>query len=375
MEKPIELYCLEVIRGKKKGIIPFFVRILLRILSWFYSFGIFWRNWVFDKGWLRCYSPPVPVVISVGNIVSGGTGKTPVTMMLAKQLVGFPLAILSRGYRSPAEYLTTPLVLNRAGEGPLYPASYCGDEPYLMALNVPEAWIFVGRNREKASTMAAKAGVRVIMLDDGMQYRRLARDFEVVVIDAADPFGQGYLLPRGLLREHVRELARADLLIINHIKDRAQYLTIKHKLTRFCSAPIVATHSEISTSYDLNGQEIGSLKGKRVGLFCGIGNPEHFKQMVLAQDAIIVGECILPDHRAPDREELVTFAKNCQSLGAEFLVCTEKDKVKLAEEQSISLPIAWFKMQLHVVEGQAHWDAFLEQIKEKLKKDAIPFDL
>lgn len=369
MLKQIERYCLEIISGKKRGMLPFFVRFFLHLFSWFYRFGVFCRNWAFDHHWLRRYHPPVPVVVSVGNIVAGGTGKTPVAMMLVKQFYQqFPIAILSRGYRSPAEHLTNPISLSR-GEGPLYPASYCGDEPYLMAQNFPKAMIFVGRNRQKASTLAAKAGAKLLVLDDGLQYRYLARDFEIIIVDGSDPFGKGYFLPRGFLRESLKALSRADLIMINRIKDRAHYLTIKHKISRYSSAPVIAMQPMMAAIKNLEGKEISSLKGIKVGVFCGIANPERFVDLVKGQEAIVVEEFFAPDHILPDQEALLSFAYRCQSLGADYLVCTEKDRVKLSENVISPLPILWIKMQLSIVEGQVHWSAFLDKIKDKLEKD------
>lgn len=371
ISKRLEQFCLEVIEGKRRGILPFFVKIILRFISWIYRFVSACRNWAYDQGWVRRYSPPVPVVVSVGNIVAGGTGKTPVTLMIAKELIEeFSLAILTRGYRSPAEHLAAPIILNTGEGGPLYPASYCGDEPYLLALNVPKAWIFVGKNREKASTIAAKVGARVIVLDDGMQYRGLNRDFEIVVIDAGDPFGKGYFLPRGFLRENVKALNRASILVVNHVRDRAQYLKMKHKIARYSNAPIVATHPILAGIYDLQGNEIDTLQGKRVGLFCGIARPDYFRHMIQMQKAVIVAEKISIDHVAPNAQSLHLFAEECQRLGAEYLVCTEKDKVKLGELRNCPLPIVWLQMQLCLVEGHEHWNSFLAQIKEKLGKDA-----
>src|SRR4051794_35358108 len=109
----LENYFLQVITGKRKGILSFCLRALLRVLSWPFRLLVSCRNWIFDKGWLSRYSPPVPVVISIGNIVVGGTGKTPVTLMVAKEFYeDFPIAILSRGYRSQAEALPIPVILS-----------------------------------------------------------------------------------------------------------------------------------------------------------------------------------------------------------------------------------------------------------------------
>ena len=238
MLKHIEIYYLDLVTGKRKGFLAWLLKILLLPISWIYQFFVACRNWAFDRGWVRRYTPPVPVVISIGNIVAGGTGKTPVTYLLAKEFYDeVPLAILARGYRSKAENLSAPIVLSR-GQGPMHPASYCGDEPFMLAQNLPKSFVFVGKDRHKASNMAAKAGVKLILLDDGMQHRRLARDFEVVVMDALDPFGQGYFLPRGLLREGLKSLSRADLIVLNHVYDHSRFIALRQKIARYTTAPV-----------------------------------------------------------------------------------------------------------------------------------------
>jgi tetraacyldisaccharide 4'-kinase len=363
-----ELYCVDVIKGKRRGIGSFFARILLRTLSWAYRTAVFFRNWAFDNGLLRRYSPPVPVVISVGNIVAGGTGKTPVTLMLGKQLSDYAVAIVTRGYRSPAEQLATPLVLSK-GEGPQYPSSFCGDEPYLLAQNLPNAHVYVGRKRSLASRMAAKAGAQVILLDDGMQYRYLSRDLEVVVIDGSDPFGKGYFLPRGFLRENKNALARASLVIANHVSDRVKYLSCKHKLAHYTSAPLVAVHPVIASVHDLEGKTIKLAEGTRVGLFCGIANPDHFRELVEREGWQVVAEHVSADHVAPDPALLNQFGEQCVQKGAQYLLCTEKDRVRITEPLVCPLPIGWVKMHLAILEGQMQWNAFIEKIKIKLDAD------
>src|ERR1700732_3058219 len=123
-----ETYFLELIKEKRKGVFARVLKFFLRVISWIFQFLVASRNWAFDNGWLRRYYPPVPLVISIGNIVSGGTGKTPATLMIAQEFYSdFLITILSRGYRSPAESLSAPIVLSK-GEGPMHPAAYCGDE-------------------------------------------------------------------------------------------------------------------------------------------------------------------------------------------------------------------------------------------------------
>jgi tetraacyldisaccharide 4'-kinase len=366
--KNLETYYLDVITGKRTGFLPSILKIVLHPISWIFQFFVILRNWAFDHGWLRRYSPPVPVVISIGNIVAGGTGKTPLTCLLAKEFYdSVSIAILTRGYRSKAESLAVPIVLSR-GQGPMHPASFCGDEPYMISQNFPKAFIFVGKDRHKSSDMAAKVGVKLILLDDAMQHRRLARDFEIVVMDAGDPFGQGYFLPRGLLREGMRALARADLIVLNHIYDHERFVNMRQKIGSYTTAPVVATKTEVSRILDLSGRPIESLQGKSVGIFCGIAHPEYFQDTVKRQGALIVASYSIPDHMEYNFDTLAEFAKNCKGKGAEMLLCTEKDRVKIVEALQLAIPIAWIQMQLVFVEGEAQWRTFVNGIKANLDR-------
>lgn len=366
--KKLEVYLVDLIRGKKKGLLAFFVRFFLRLLSWIYQVGISARNWAFDHGCFRQYTAPVPVVISIGNIVVGGTGKTPVTLMIAKEFYNdFIIAILSRGYRSQAEHLTHPIVLS-AGNGPLHPAAFCGDEPYLLAQNLPKAHVFVGKNRHHSSNMAARAGAQLILLDDGMQHRHLARDYEVIVLDALDPFGQGYFLPRGFLRENVSSLSRADLIILNHVYENECFEKIQKEISKLSAAPLIGTKMEVVDVLDLKGQSLPSLEGIKVGLFCAIAHPDYFHRTVKKLGADIVDTVMLPDHLAFTHEELVQRCAHAKSLGAEWMLCTEKDFVKLDRNALKDLPIAWLKMRLTIVAGESNWTKFTHKAKQDLKK-------
>jgi tetraacyldisaccharide 4'-kinase len=368
MLKHTELFFIDVITGKRSGFFVSILKFFLLVLSWVFKFFVCCRNWAFDRGWLRRYSPPVPVVISVGNIVAGGTGKTPVTLLLAKEFYDdVSIAILSRGYRSKAENLAVPVVLSR-GQGPMHPASFCGDESYMLSQNLPKAFIFVGKDRHKASNMAAKAGVKMILLDDGMQHRRLARDFEVVVMDACDPFGQGFFLPRGLLREGLKSLARADLIILNHVYAHEHFISIRQQIASYSTAPVVATKTEVAQILDLNGKPIPSIKDKKIGIFCGIAHPDYFKETITKQGAHIVETYFIADHMDYDFNELANFAQKCKTKDAELIICTEKDRVKLVESLQLALPIAWVQMRLIFVEGEFLWKAFIGRAKANLDR-------
>jgi len=367
MQRRLEKYFLDVITGRQKGVFAILLRFLLWLLSWPYRLYTICRNFIFDQGWVSRYFPPVPVVISIGNIVVGGTGKTPVTLMIAQEFYQeFLVAVLSRGYRSQAEKLPIPIVLCK-GEGPMQSASFCGDEPYLIAQNIPKAFVIVGKNRHKASDIAARAGADVILLDDGMQHRRLARDYEVIVMDTTDLFGQGHFLSRGLLREGVQSLSRADLIILNHVTDTKSFDAMKKEVARHSTAPVVGTKMEVVQAETFGGEAVTDMKGKKVGIFCGIAHPEYFQNTVLQEGGIIVDSAYAADHMCLDPKALAAFAESCKAKGAEMLLCTEKDKVKILDLQGLALPLAYLKMRLKLLEGQNEWTTFMDGIKTDLR--------
>lgn len=363
--KHYEVYFVDVMKGERKGPVASMLRGGLWLLSGVYRLGVAARNLAFDQGWFRCYYPPVPLVISVGNIVAGGAGKTPVTLMISEELCKeFSIAILARGYRAQAEKFSAPVLLSK-GQGALHPASFCGDEPYLLAQRLPKAIVVVGKDRYQSSNMAARLGAQVIIMDDGMQHRRIARDLEIVVIDVRDPFGQGYYLPRGLLREGVKSVGRADLIILNHAENTENFAKVKRQVSEYTSAPLVATQLEVLKVSDMDGnpQEIAGVK---VGMFCGIAHPDYFRKTVLDLKAEIVNEYIMADHESMHIQKLADFAQECKAQGAQFIICTEKDRVKISNSLGLPLPILWVQSKLRIIEGEEHWNQFITKAKNAL---------
>lgn len=368
MLRKCEVYLQELIKGRRYGPIALIIKGGLCLLSWPFQVIVTARNWAFDYGWFRRYTPPVPVVISIGNIVAGGTGKTPVTLALGQQFISdFSIAILSRGYRSRAENLAEPVMLSQ-GEGPLLHPSFCGDEPYLLSENLPKACVFVGKDRHKASIMAAQSGAQLILLDDGMQHRNLERDYEVVVMDGHDPFGKGHFLPRGFLREGLSSLGRADLIVLNHVRDKDHYQTIVEQIACHTTAQVVGTKIQVAGVWTLEGSKIETIESKKVALFCGIAHPEYFQETVRSLGAEIIDDHMVADHSEFTEEEFREFADSALAKGAEWLLCTEKDKVRLDSSMIEGYPIAWVQMRLKIVEGESAWNAFVEKAKKDLER-------
>lgn len=359
----LELYWQTLIRGQR-GWWNAPLLAVLWLISKAYQCISFWRHLAYDRAWLRRRHVPGPVIVSIGNIVVGGTGKTPVLLKLGQELCrnGVErLTILSRGYRSTAETAPTPYVI-APNQTPN--AEMCGDEPCLLAQRLPQAYVHVSRDRYASAKMAVAAGAQVLLLDDGLQHRQLVRDFDIAVVDADFPLGGGHLFPRGGLREHPRGLARAQGVVLNHVRSLEHFHHVRKELYAYTSAPAIGMQPVVSeiVSLDARKRVLPSLAGVRVGVFCGIAQPRRFVEEVTALGATVVESLFSADHRLPALERLEAFAKQAQKKGAEWLLCTEKDAVKLPTVPELSLPIAFVRLQLAIIAGQEHWSSLVSQI-------------
>lgn len=363
MYKSWETFFIEIIQGKHKKTPHQLFKYFLRFCSFPFQGIVACRNWAYDRGYFKTYSQPNCFVISIGNIVAGGTGKTPVTLMLAQELAKeASIAILSRGYRSTAEKRPSPTILSK-GKGPLLPVAECGDEPFLLSRRIPQALVVVGKDRKAAAHIAVESGAKIVLLDDGMQHRCLARNLDLVVMNAHDLFGQGFFLPGGFLRDSKKSLSRANLIILNHVRDQQDYESLCKQIASYSSSPVIGTRMVVESWKRSDGIPIEQINGKRVGVFSGIAQPESFHRMIQEKGAHLVAERIFSDHHCFSREDLRKFAEEAKANGAEILLCTEKDQVKIMDLFPMPLPIAWPEMRLSVVFGHEHWDSFLQSIK------------
>ncbi len=356
----LETYISQVIHSSSGFIFPKFV---LHALSVCYRLGVWSRHQAFDKKWIKQRRATVPVV-SVGNIVAGGTGKTAFVKKLTEDLsFGSKIFILSRAYRSLVEKRGDSLHLTEQSD---VTPEVCGDEVYMLLNSLKGVEFLIGKDRLFGLEQATKKGADLIVLDDGMQYRRLHRDTEVVMLHANDLFGKGYFLPRGYLRESPLRLLKADLIVVHHIKEMSQFQKIQKEVAKYSQAPIIGT--KMGSLYVLLSEKkkLYSLKGKRVGVFCGLGSPSSFIETTKEMGANIIDTMILPDHRAPSRKKLNIFSKQCKEKGCELIICSEKDRVKLQKDTTLSLPIGELRAQLEVVAGQEVYAALISKIKARM---------
>jgi tetraacyldisaccharide 4'-kinase len=282
------------------------------------------------------YKCSVPIV-SVGNLAVGGTGKTPVTDYLIKfcQAQGRRVAVVSRGYGG-RKYYGVQVV--SAGNGPLLEPEQCGDEPYLLARRNPLALVLVSPKRAHAVRQAVEEfGAEVVLLDDGFQHLAVQRDFDLVLLDADRPLGNGQQLPAGLLREPVSALGRGDLFLLTRC-DNEEGLDLPVK------GPVLhCRHALTDHALNLKGQQVtlASLAGKRGVAFAGIAEPRGFFQSLKEKSLRLVTEIPFADHCTYGKSELRQLAAAC--LEADYLITTEKDAVKLS---ALNLPLPCFQVPM-----------------------------
>ena len=313
-----------IISGRRRDAGARLARALLRLASLGYGLAVRIRNALYDVGILKARRVDA-IVLCVGNLTTGGTGKTPLVAWLARYLQGKGLrvAILTRGYRSKV----------RATHASPLPDHT--DEPAELAAACPGTPIIVNPDRVAGATEAIRDhGAQVLVMDDGFQHRRLARDIDIVTIDATEPFGYGRLLPAGLLREPLGALRRAHAVVLTRCDQVSPQTmdgiesTIRKINPNLTFARSAHTPSMVRLA---DGSQLapGGLKGKKVFAFCGIGNPDGFIRTVESCGCRIVGKCILNDHQAYSDSLLADLHVQAKAGGAELLLTTQKDWTKI----------------------------------------------
>lgn len=338
------------------GIVGFF----LTIFSGFYYLAVSARALLYRNGLLKTKHLPVRV-ISVGNLTTGGVGKTPMVISLARSLgmEGKKVGVISRGYGRKDPY--TLLVVtdgNTLMAGP----DEAGDEPVLIAVSVPRAAVIVCADRYRAGLHAVeKLGCDVLILDDGFQRLDIHRDLNILLADASAPFGNGRLLPRGHLREPVSAISRADTVVLT--RTEATEGKIPPAVLGAISA--YAPHANLWLSshepvafVDGRGRHVPleQMRGRFVYLFSGIASPGSFRLLVEGLAGKISGHKAFKDHHVYSPDDLKELDRVAMDSGAEVLVTTEKDWVKISDMASVvRLPLWVMRIELRVKDLTGHW--------------------
>lgn len=318
------------------------------------------RSGLYRRGALRAHRLPCRV-ISVGNLVSGGTGKTPLVELLASVLRdhGVRVAILSRGYRGTAHQ---PVNVVSDGEAVRLGPAEAGDEPYLLAQSLPGVPVLVGADRYRIGLYACERfGAEVALLDDGYQHLSLVRDLNLLLLDSARPFGNGWVLPRGLLREPLGAMSRAQAVLLTrcqhppHPSFFAQHARLRLGVPIFQSCHVGDGLVDLREG---KRRTLDLLQGKKVVAFCGLANPASFRELIGKLGGQIIRFLPFLDHHRYRSRELQEIGELCRSLGADLALTTEKDSVKLVVSCGVAdlpFPLWALRIRLELTED---WERF-----------------
>ncbi len=357
----------------------FSVGSLLFALSLCYGYAVRLRENCYKKGILRSKELPCKI-ISIGNITVGGTGKTPMTIKVAKivKRLGYKVAVISRGYKGSAEK-TGGIVSN--GKTILMGPDKAGDEPFMIASTLKDIPVVVGQNRFEAGCLAMdEFDPDVIVLDDAFQHLKLKRDIDLVLLDCRHPFGNNHLLPRGTLREPVSALLRGDAFIITRsdcagdtviatFTDKLRNLTRGKPVFRSCHIPnVYKVAKEKKRSIHRNLQNIlpcnsEYLKEQKVFAFSGLAGNSDFRLTIENLKCDLIDFLEFPDHHNYSDMDLNTIYKAYLESKADFLLTTEKDYVRIAHR--ITWPVDLVVVNIEVSFGDDD-KAFNTFIKDRL---------
>ncbi len=341
----------DLVSGRRRGLGAEFTRGFLSVAEVPYTLAVAWRNRRYDRGHAVVQRLAVPVV-SVGNLTLGGTGKTPMVKWLAQRLqnAGARVAIVSRGYGA----------VN----------GQQNDEALELAASLPGVPHIQNRDRVAAAKLAIQDfNPHLLLLDDGFQHRRLARDLDIVLLDALEPFGFGRVFPRGTLREPLAGLRRADVVCLS----RADVISVSQReaiRSRVAQIAPEAAWCELAhaASKLINSrgesQPLDTFTRRRVAAFCGIGNPAGFRHTLAAITGKLAAWREFPDHHAytpADQSALIQMARNSKS---EAIVCTEKDLVKLRQNQLGDVPLWAVSIEMQFLRGQEALERMLERLTQ-----------
>jgi tetraacyldisaccharide 4'-kinase len=379
-----ELYTVDVVLGRRADTGAVILGVFLEGLSWMFNGVVQIRLWLYRRRILHD-NPLGCLVVVVGNLTVGGTGKTPVVEKFAKALRdrGRKVAILSRGYKSKAPSLwkkwwysvshteEPPPRIVSDGESVLLDSEQAGDEPYMLARNLPGVVVLVDKNRVKAGAYAVKKfGCDTLILDDGFQYLPLKGRLNLLLVDKTNPFGNGRLLPRGILREPIKHLSRANYVFLT--KSNGQRDTELEALIALHNPTADIIECSHKPKYlqrcDLMGEDplglhtLEWLKGRKVFAFSGIATPESFEKFLRDLGARVLGRERYLDHYRYQKEDVDTLYQLAVNEGAECLLTTEKDAVRLPPTLNGPLPIYYLRLEIEIIRGASDFDEAVGRI-------------
>jgi len=377
----IASYAVDVVYERRRGLGAAMLGAFLRVLSWIFELLVRLRLWLYRQRVFRD-TPLGCKVVVVGNLTVGGTGKTPVVLKMAKVLAGRGrrVAILSRGYKGASDsmakrfwrWLTQgsrpdPLVVSD-GKRVLAGPDEAGDEPFMLAQNLcaEGVVVIVDRDRVEAGRFALRRfGVDTILLDDGLQYLPLRGQINLLLIDSRDPFGNGALLPRGVLREPVANLSRASYVFVTKADGSPSPELVALIRRHNPTAEIIACSHRARELAEVDGPlrlPMSELRGKRVAAFSGIATPERFEELLVSHGAVLAANRRFLDHHAFNDEDLDEVLDQAMQAKAEMIVTTEKDAVRLQSRFRPPVPLMFVRLEVEILGDADGFNAAVERI-------------
>ncbi|MFN2476782.1 MAG: tetraacyldisaccharide 4'-kinase [Chthoniobacterales bacterium] len=373
----VEQFAIDVILNRRHGARATLLRGLLYGLSFIYErivqFRLFlYRHRILRERTLGC------LVVSIGNLTVGGTGKTPIVEKFARALHngGRRVAILSRGYKSVPQAVpkraffgkkaASPPRIVSDGKSLLLDSLTAGDEPYMLANNLKDVIVLVDKDRVKSGLYAIKElGADTLLLDDGLQYLHLKHRLDIVLIERQAPFGNESLLPRGTLREPRQNLRRASYIFITKCTGEPNEELVKRIRRYNRTAEIIeCAHQPLHLQNVFTGERLplDKLQGAFVGSICGIAAPESFEDGLRKLGAKIEIAKRYTDHHRYSDAELQSFINRCVRRDLAMIVTTEKDAVRFPRLLSPAVPIYFLRVEIEILSGHESWESCVARI-------------
>lgn len=375
-----EAYVLGVIEDRLQSRGAAVMRVFLRSLSFIFGFAVQARLWLYFHGILRPHALGCQV-ISIGNLTVGGTGKTPIVEVFARTLQksGRKVAILSRGYRKAEDpflqrlwkrltfrYQAAPPRVVSDGRHLLLDSSLSGDEPFMLASNLPDVAVIVDANRVKAGQYAIqKLGCDTLILDDGFQYLTMKHRLDIVLVDRTNPFGNRRLLPRGILREPIRNVKRAGFIFITKSNgDGAPEL--KKVLRQYNPDAEISecrhTAKHVQDLYTKERKPLEFLDGLEVAAVSGIASPKGFEDELVRLGARVLYHKRFADHHRYSQQEIIDVINKGIQRGARIVITTEKDAVRFPMLERRDLPLYFLRVEIEMLSGADEFHAWINRI-------------
>jgi tetraacyldisaccharide 4'-kinase len=375
----LEQFGIDVVLERRRGVRATALREILYALSFIYERLVQLRLYFYRKRILRERALGC-LVISVGNLTVGGTGKTPIVEKFARALQagGRQVAILSRGYKSvPRKRRWLDRLRRRDADPPrvvsdgkslLLDSLTAGDEPYMLAHNLKDVIVLVDKDRVKSGRFAIdKWNVDTLLLDDGLQYLHLKHRLDMVLVDRQAPFGNEFLLPRGTLREAPRNLRRASYIFITKNTGESNETLIKRIRRYNRTAEIIeCAHKPLYLQNVFTGEQLPleRLRDAFIGSICGIAAPESFEGALKKLGAHVDLAKRYIDHHYYTEAELTTFINRCIRRDLAMIVTTEKDAVRMPRlpETDMKVPICFLRVEIEILSGHESWEHCVARI-------------